>query len=308
MANLKGTLKLTVAAGSAGAGVPAGDAVTVLLVREGMAAERRELKTDDAGKLTVEDIPLMPPVEVVVQIHHGGLTQQAEVQALTPGAPERSLELKVFEPTEEAPAWRVAMRHVFVEYSEDKTQAVVMEMMQVTNPGDRVWIGAKGAAGMGEKRVTLTIPVPAEAKEVELGGEWDEASTRMEVGKVVTGSPLFPGESEYQVHYTLPVKGGAVELPIVAPAAIENLIVVVPADGARVTAKGLEGGQAVKMGEDRGAVRMYRAMDVPAGTKVVVAIGGIGKGWAGMRKMLMGAGFLLVLAGVGVMMMRRKKK
>jgi len=57
----------------------ANEAVTVeLFSQQGQPVKKTEYKTDGLGKLTVPNIPLMPPVDVVVSIHHAGLVQQAE--------------------------------------------------------------------------------------------------------------------------------------------------------------------------------------------------------------------------------------
>jgi hypothetical protein len=307
-ARLSGTLNITVIPGSANPTSTGHEAVTVTLLREEMPLLTMELKTDEGGKLTIPDIPLMPPVQVVVAIHHAGLLQQAEVPPLTPDTPERSLTLKVFDTTEEKPAWAVAMRHVFIEYAPDRKSASVMEMMQVDNPTDRVWLGTKAAGGLigvAEKKTTLTLTLPAEAGDVEWSGAFDEKDTQKEGGKLVTGSPLFPGTSEFRVSYTLPVKGGAVELPITAPAAVGTLIVIVPADGTSVTGPGLEGGEKMDMGNGQGSVRMFRATKLAAGTTMTVAIRGLGGG--NLRNVLIGGAFLLVLVGVGVGLMRKPK-
>jgi hypothetical protein len=228
--------------------------------------------------------------------------------------------MKVFEPTEETPAWSVAMQHMIVDYKKDGTGATVTEMLSTNNPADRAWIGTKipGTAGMPDTHVTLTLPLPPDADQVSLGGAFDEDSTHIVGGKLVTGSALFPGRSEFRMTYTVPVKAGAVELPIVTPAAVGNLIVMVPADETQVTATGLEGSPPVSMGEGQPAIRMFRAQNLAAGAMVKLAIAGIKAapagadtgvpetGWSG-RNVAIGAAFLLVLAGAALMLMKKPK-
>jgi hypothetical protein len=104
----------------------------------------------------------------------------------------------------------------------------------------------------------------------------------------------------------------------VTPAAVGNLIVMVPADETQVTATGLEGGQPVAMGEGQGSIRMYRAQNLAAGAMAKLAITGIKAapaeadggmpetGWSG-RNVAIGAAFLLVLAGAALMLMKKPK-
>jgi len=123
--------------------------------------------------------------------------------------------MKAYETTEQQPAWTIAMQHMIVQWSDDGKSARIIEMLSTSNPADRAWIGAKTADG--KDRVTLTVSLPPDADKIELGGNFDDDATKIVDGKLVTASALYPGSSEYRMTYTVPAKGGSLQLPIVAP-------------------------------------------------------------------------------------------
>ena len=315
---LTGALNVTVVAGSAGGKLEPDEELTVELYHRGSRIKSLKLKLDAAGKATAADLPVMPPVQALVSVRHGGLLQQVITPELSPKSPTQTIQMKVFETTEEMPAWTVAMQHMIVEWLPDGSGAHVTEMISTSSPGDRAWLGDK----VGEKRVTLTIALPENADNLELGGNFDEESSKVVAGKLVTSGALFPGRCEYRVGYTVPAKDGALELPVAPPATAGQVIVFVPADSTQVVARGLTGGAAVDMGQ--GKVRMFRAQNVLATANAGLSITGIKAGLAAgamaagepaaatdskfsARNLALGGAFLIVLLGVGMLLIKKPK-
>jgi hypothetical protein len=324
----KGSLSIAVIPGSAGGANPANNPVTVELFHRGSPLKKFDLKLDGQAKLVIPELPLTPPVQALISIKHSGLLQQAIAPELSVENPNPAIQLKVYEPTEEKPAWTVAMQHVIVQWAEDGSGARVVEMISANTPGDRAWLGDKVAAttaGGADSRITMTIPLPPQIDQLELGGSFDEDASKLVDGKLITAGPLFPGRSEYRLTYTVPAKDGALELPIAPPTgaqSVGNLIVFLPADGTDVKATGISGGEAVDMGE--GKVRMYRAQDLAPNFKVNLSIRGIKPTPAAAaadssddvplaaapsrfsaRNLAMGGAFLMVLIGAGLMLMKK---
>jgi hypothetical protein len=264
----------------------------------------------------------MPPVQALISISHGGLVQQIVSPELNAQNPAQSIQMRIFETTDEAPAWTVAMQHLILEWSQDGHSARVTEMISANTPGDRAWLGDKSADG---KRVTLTLQLPPGANQIELGGSFDgEASTLVD-GKITTASALFPGRSEFRLSYIVPASDGDLELPIWAPANVGTLVVFAPADETQITATGLSGGTPVDMG--RGAVRMFKATDIGPGTRIALSIKGIkpapitagehadhdhaaplAAGRFSARNIAMGGAFLMVLAGIALLLMKKNPR
>jgi len=310
-----GSLTVEVIPGTAGAKISPDDAVTVTLYHRGSPVKKIDAKLDAAGKVVLRGLPVAPPVQALVSVQHAGLFQQIISPELNAEQPIQSLQMKVYETTEERPDWSIAMQHMIVQWNQDGSGATVIEMLSATTPGDKAWLGAKD----GDKRITMTVPLPPNADQVELGGSFDEDASKIVDGKLVTGGALFPGRSEYRITYTVPAKDGNLELPVTTPAAVENLIVFVPADDVQVTATGISGGQAVDMGE--GSIRMFRGQHLAAGQTAVLSIKGIkapaadvavasatGSTGFSLRNVAMGAAFLVALIGAGMILIKKPQE
>ena len=312
---IMGSLDVKVVAGTAGDTVAPNEPVTVTLYHRGSPVKKFDLTVDAAGKVLIPEFQVMPPVQALVSVKHAGLEQPHVSPELNPQEPKQAIEVKVFQTTEQQPAWNIAMQHMIVQWAEDGSGARIVQMMSTTTPGDRIWLGDK----VGDKRVTLSIPLPPQVDDVELASGFDEELSKIADGKLVTGGPLYPGRSEYRIVYTIPAKNGTLELPITTPAAVTNLIVFVPADDVQVTATGLTGGQPIDMGQ--GPIRMYRAQNLPAGAVATLSIKGIKPAAADAdaaaapeikpagisgKSIAMGAAFLIALVGAGMIFIKKQ--
>jgi hypothetical protein len=316
-----GSLTVQIVPGTAGAALSADDPVTVTLYHRGSPVQKIDAKLDASGKVVVANFPVAPPVQALVSVKHGGLYQQVVSPELNAEEPIQSLQMKVFETTDERPDWSIAMQHMIVQWNQDGSGATIIEMLSASTPGDKAWLGEKNA----DKRITMTVPLPPGADQVELGGSFDEDASSIVDGKLVSGGALFPGRSEYRITYTVAAKGGNLELPITTPAAVENLIVFVPADDVQVTATGgLSGGKPVDMGE--GSIRMFRGQKLAAGETATLSIKGIkaapapgtpGAGTEGAtvaatgfsaRNVAMGGAFLIALIGAGMILIKKPQE
>ena len=318
-----GTLTVKLVPGSAGMALSAEDVVTVELFHRNAKIKQYELHADKDFTVTLKDVPVMPPVQAVVSVKHNGLLQQTLTPELSPDAPSQSVQMKVFEPTDTPPAWKVAMQHMILQWDAEKHGLQVTEMISTASEGDKAWLGAKAGTEEGAKgRVTLTIPLPPGVEEVDLGDGFTQEGCRIADGKLVTGDPLFPGRTEYRFSYLLPIGKAEAHLPIASPAAADNLIVFAPADGALIKAEGLSGGDVVDSGS--GQVRMYRAENLAAGATVNLELSNINipsaagiapaAGGApnarpeisnGPREVALGGAFLMVLVGGAMLLMKK---
>jgi hypothetical protein len=305
-----GSLSVQLVSGSAGGAISGGEIVTAELYHNRTLVKRVEARTDAEGKVAFSELPVNPPVQALLSVKHGGVLQQVDTPELNPGQPSQSLQMKVFEATDEQPAWNIAMQHMIMQWAADGSGAQVIEMLSTSSPGDRVWLGSK----VGDERVTLTVPLPPEAQDVKLGGSFDEDVSKIADGKLITSSALFPGRSEFRITYTVPAKDGAITLPIVTPAAVDNLIVFVPADGTQVTSSGpLSGGDVVNMGESSN--RMFRAQNLPGGATASISVKGIKASLAEdapagpskwtARNVAIGGAFIMVLAGAAMVLFKK---
>lgn len=235
---------------------------------------------------------------------------------------------RAYETTEVEPPWRVAMRHLIVRRMDRYLH--VTEVWAINNPTDLSYIGApveppKPGAGEAQPniasnpdRVTMVLPLPAGATQVQPGPEFHTCCVRVEGDKLISKMPMLPGTTEFRVDYLLPPKDGAFNLVLATPVQTGHLMIFLPDDGSQVTAQGLKTGDPFEAGEQR--YRMYTAKQVKPGavTGLVIQVGqavmqskagaSASISQAGTIKIITGGGVgLLVLAGAFVLLRPTKK-
>lgn len=268
----KGTLVVQAVQGTRKGPAVGADPVVVELVRAGEVVKKIETKLDEKGQVILEDLPVGQIVQPVVQVRHGGADYQAVGQVMHAGPPDQRVTVVVYEPTEEVQAWVIRARHVFVRRVPEGLY--VKEMMIVESPTDRAWLGKK----VGDERATLTLPLSKNTGRVDFYAGFHQGGTELRNGELINHMALPPGISKFQFGYVVPIGGGKATIEVAVPADTDQLILVLPDDGSKVTATGLTGGEAVEMGPQK--MRLFKAEKVKAGTKVGAAVSGLRSGAA----------------------------
>lgn len=252
---------------------------------------------DGSGVVVLEDVPVALGVTPVVRLLHAGVTY-VEVGPLMDAAnPEAVITLTVYETTDEAPAWDIAMRHVMVEPSAEGAR--VGETLVVESPADRTWLGSPAdAAG---KRSTVRMRLPAGAREVHLtSGFHGWCCTTLENDEVAVQMPLMPGRTTFRYSYLVPPQGGEADVRVSAPAPMRSAVFFVPETGAAVRAVALEDAGPQQMGA-ADPVRMFQGQNLAAGQEAgIVLAGGIAQAAGGGGSGAAAHARLLGLIGAGV--------
>ncbi len=312
MPTVKGSIEIQAIAGTKDGTPVGGESVTVELYHQGIVLKKWDLTLDAKGAGVINDIPVRVECQAMVTVRHGGLEQQGIGPVLDPANPTQHIDLKVYDATQTKPEWTVNMRHVIVQWAEGGEGISVTEMISAENPTDRAWMGQ----ARDGKVYTFLLPLPAGATGVRLMGGFDESATQITNEGIYSGGPLFPGQTQFRVAYMVPAVNGTVSLPITAPADIGHMMVFVPAEGATVTAQGIEGGDKMSMGEEQ-QVRAFHGKDIKAGTTATLTIAGLSGKLAGEKadgvkelsaKNVAVAGAVLIgLCGVGVLFLKKPK-
>jgi hypothetical protein len=238
----------------------------------------------------------------VVKLNHAGV-EYSEVGELMDGQHAvQNVDISVFETTETAPEWNVAMRHVIVEPAGESLH--ITEMLVVENPGDRTWLGGKQADG---SRASVSLALPPNAEKVELGEAMREGFKSAD-GKLVQTTPLVPGMSQLQFAYALPLRDGKAQLTITAPAGVKHMMLFVP-DTGQATAKGLEVMGSQDMGQ--GKMKVFKGSDLKAGHQAVLDVAvpvpakNAGASLGTTPKIIAGVGGGLIVAiGTGIVLLK----
>jgi hypothetical protein len=307
------SLSVRAVQGTAGGPAIGAAAVSVELVQGEMVIDKYEATLATDGTATFDGVPTNMSVVPIVRVNYNGVEYTAAGEEINGQNTKQVVHVPVYETTEDALAWAVQMQHVMLEPATDCVR--VVEMLAVSNPTNRAWIGKLGA---DNKRTTQTFLLPADATDVQLAGGFHDCCTKIEQGKVINSMALVPGTSQYRIAYTIPVSSGAATIAIKTSAPVAHLMIFAPDDGAKVSAEGVESGVA-NMG--RGNTRYFKASNVEAGKEIKLSLSNItaaaktasavGNSAAGtsaatpVAKLVAGAGGLLIFVVGGMFLLRK---
>ena len=263
-----GKLTIHVSQGTKGGASVAGKKAVVHFYQGEKVIKHVEVTLDDNGNAVVGDVPLTRmPVEAVVMVEFGRVTYRAVSPSMHSGEPEAEAELTVYETINETPEWRIPMRHLML--SQTPQGVRVMEILITENRSDRTWIGNDTHEG-----ATLVLRLPEGAVNLELGEGFEPEAAHLHDGMLLNIVPMTPGMTRYTFSYTIPVKGGKVEIPVRSPTMTQQLMVFAPEDAGEVTTTGLTQGPVQEM-EGGHKLRRYTTAALPAGQTVAINLAGL---------------------------------
>jgi hypothetical protein len=242
------------------------DPVTVELYVRGQLLDTSRTRLATNGTLNVTGLPVRFGIQPLVKVTHGGVVFPAVGTALDVDHPVQSLDVPVYETTTTAPDWSVTMRHVMIHPT--ATGIDVMEMLAITTPGDRAWVG-------GADKTTFSLPLAAGATDVKTSGDLDPAAVQFVGEKLVSHQALVPGEDRYQLQYTIPAHNGQAVLTAIAPAKVGHVLVFIPDDGTTVTTAGLQAMGSEQMDDKGPKTRYFMATSLQAGQSVSLTVSGL---------------------------------
>lgn len=207
-----GAIRVVISQGTKDAAVLGHDPVTVQLFAKGNVLQTYNATIGDKGIVEIHDLPLDVAFQPVITVIHGGAEQQLVGPPMHKYQPAIELEMKVYELTAEKPAWTIGLRHVIAEpiTVNGALTLHITEMIGGFNPADRAWTGQDGT--------TLTIELPAGARDVTFGPGLAEAGVQVKGNIITRGKTMLPGSAQYVFGYTLPVVNGTASISLTAPA------------------------------------------------------------------------------------------
>jgi hypothetical protein len=271
--NAKGSITIKASQGTAGGPAVGADAVLVEYYNaKGQVVGKSESKLNDKGEVTLADVSLETSVQPLITVTHQGVEYRAAGSVMSAAESAQSVEMTVFEATDVEPAWTIKMRHVILANS--PAGVTVTDMIAVNNPTDRAWIGAKVSGG--GKPVTLNLPLPAGATNVQFGSGFHECCTKVVEGRVVYSMALTPGDTQFQLSYTIAAdRNGAARVDLTAPAATGQLMVFVAEDGTTFASDTLKRMETKKGANLRANARFFVSPPHEKGKTVGFTISGL---------------------------------
>ena len=273
-----GKLNIRTSQGTKGGPAIAGDPVSVeIYIEDGKILKTIQTKLDDKGQAAVE-IPLTILCQPVVRIMHAGISFEGVCKVMDRKHIGQDLEMTLYEATDQQPPLSIGMRHVLVRVVPEGLH--ITEMLAITNPSDKAWIGTEVAGGtggiggtaVGGKRMTFCFPLSIGARNLNVEGA-PEGALELRDGRLLCTLPIFPGTAEMQMHYIIPVAAGKADLTITAPVPVGKMFVFIPDDGSNVTTTGLDSLGVRKTGD--GNKRGYQAGTLKAGQEARLSFTGL---------------------------------
>lgn len=285
--------------------------VEIILVHRGQVVHNEKTQLDEHGVVVVEGLPVAMEVTPIVQVNYSGVFYQETGPNLTPQANQASIEITVYDTTDQRPDWSIAMRHVMIEKSDKGL--LVSETVVTSNEATQTWLGQPVDSSPDAKRTTAEFQLPAGAQDVQLVGGFHGwcCTTLSDSGLLGVQMPMMPGRAQYRFSYLVPVKGTEASLALSAPVRTDHVIAFMADDGTQVTTTGMTDAGAEAMGDSR--VRLFQAEALAANQIAGLSFAGLAPAGslqavssANSRIKLfaaVGAGVLL-LAGIVVVLMK----
>jgi hypothetical protein len=305
------TVKAVLVNGGTSSPVPGAQA-RVDLFHDGKAFKEYKVLLDEHGTAVLSGLPVVMGVAPLAIVEYKGLTYTEGGPTMDAANREASVEVKVYDTTEEAPAWRIPMRHVMVTPS--ASGVAVTEMVVTENPTDKTWLGLNPPDEKGN-RTTVNLTLPKGAADVTLeSGFHGWCCTSFEGGELKIKMPMMPGQKGFKFSYTVARDGGAgTPLSVASAAPVEHLMFLLPEDGTSVSpapdSAELKAESAVQGGM---AVRMFQCDALRTGQAAGLLISGAptagpragdSRAWPAQTWIGIGAG-ALVVGGLAVWRLR----
>lgn len=172
-----------------------------------------------------------------------------EVQ-LTTDKPTAEVELHVYNTTSDGGKIGIARNHLIVDFDSENKLLVIMDVLAVSNKGDRAYIGGerKTQDGLSE---TLRLRLPTGATHVQFTDGLDEARAKVVDGILIDTAPIAPGGRQIVISYFVPYEPPNAVLLRALDYPVEKVSVVVRDVGAAITVEGLNKPEPLDIGGRR---------------------------------------------------------
>lgn len=305
LAAATGRIDGVVVNGTNGHGPPQGVQVTTHVFRDRTKIHERTATTDSGGRFTVEALETTTDFAYFPIVEYGGASYYPERPLTFDEVAERSVQIKVFEPTTSDAGIAYDRVNMLI-LGVDGAAMTIMEMGAIVNSADRTLVGEPSGGATG---TTLRFWLPSGAMQVSAQAGISPGSLISTPDGFATTDPVTPGRRELAFSYQLPLTGPALDLTRrqVYPAA--QLNVYAPDNGIVVTSPRLT----LQGNSDLGGQRyqMYSTQSLEAGSLVALRLTGLPArprlGFLQIGLAVVGATTALFAAALLVFVRRREK-
>ncbi len=202
-----------------------------------------------------------------------GIPYSSGVLAFLPGQDVITTTLQVAATTDQDPGLEAGRVHWFMDFEGDAV--VVGELISISNPGDRAYIG-QPMSGQEGKRAVIRWPLPEGATDLRLDGGTLGERFFLEEGVLIDTLPVPPGTDVRRLlfQYRLPIKGGRAVFvhPLSMPVRFLNVFIADRGERIEAPSNMIAG-----MPQEVSGVsfRSYIASNIPAGETLTFKLSNI---------------------------------
>ena len=227
-------------------------------------AQQYTSRLDAGGHARFDDVTYPQVCQPLVSVRHAGGEFTAVGAPMNARVTGQTIKIGIFDTTETPNPWSVSARDVFIGRYGDALE--VSERFVVQSSGDKAWTGQLASDGL---RYTLDMPIPPDAADISVNNDLVQ-DLRLTKGRLRNPGPLLPGDTTFELRYTLPIHGAKASFDLDAPADTKMIMLIVPDDGTTLAGPGITGGEPTVDGAQR--VRMYQVFNVKGGQTVTLSL------------------------------------
>lgn len=251
--------------GTAGAGAPAGDEVTVAAFQNGQPVVQRQTTVGPDGRFHVDGLPVGQDFAYAARIEHAGVGYYSGSVTLADGQLP-PVGVTVYETTDD-PGRVVVERHAIAVLRPDAAARAfdVLELVVLRNDGDRTWTPRSG--GPSGPMGILRFSLPEGASDFRPGGSLAGEAVQFSDRGFGTEMPVLPGRNEASFAYRIRYGAGTYVLNKTLVYGTGEVSLQVPTEIAGVVVGLLE---TPAPASQQGRYRQFAATDLPARSTLAV--------------------------------------
>ena len=208
--------------GTSGSMVPPGLPVTLTKYVAGIAVETFNTAADDDGRFVFEGLETDSQVVYQVKVEHQGALFTGDAFAFS-DSNIAQVDITIYDVESDDPGVEIA-RHVVVYTPQSDTAVRALEIVTLTNPGDRAFAPGQDAAN------PLSFPLPQGAFNFVVMLGFDPEQVEFGEDSLSIKRPVYPGSNQISFAYSFPWRLDGVDIPRQTPVRTVELVIMAPTE------------------------------------------------------------------------------
>jgi hypothetical protein len=204
--------------------------VTLHMLPAGATASiSQTAQTDANGHFAFSNLDTITTTRYLLIANYSGVDYYSDVLTFEPNQTTLPVTLTVYETTIDPASVHVTQTHLVFDV---QTRLFgVLQIIAAQNNTDRTYIGA---TSVGPHRVTLSLPVPAGAQDIQFDNPAADASTLRGDTVMTYTLPLMPGSNQIVYNYSLPFNPPTYDLNLKLPYDTDRFRILISDVGATI--------------------------------------------------------------------------